>query len=308
MSKNILVIGSCNQDITIKVAELPTKGKTIIGSNLYYASGGKGANQAVAAAKCGGKVKFLACVGDDSAGKQILHGYAEQGVDTSCIQQIKNANTGTALITVDQHGNNTIAIVAGANAALTAQVVEANKAVIMAADYVLLQLENPLAAIYEAIAIAHAAGAYVVLNPAPAQTIEDEIYSQLDLITPNEIEAEQLTGITVHDEQSATQAAQVFIDKGVKEVVITLGEKGIYYHGANLQQLFPCFKVEAVDATAAGDTFNGALLAALANNEDMQSALRFAQAASAISVTCLGAQPSIPQRQAVIDFLTDFEL
>ncbi len=301
---SILVIGSVNTDMVVKVPHLPRAGETVLGGKFYKLPGGKGANQAVAAQRAGGQVIFIACVGDDAFGQEAIKGYSEDNIDVKHINKISQVSTGVALITVDNQGGNMIAVASGANLELTAELVDKKTALIEQCDVLLLQLEIPLEAVVAAIDIAHQNERFVILNPAPAQALPPGLYSKINIITPNETEAEILTGIKVTDIASAKQAAERLLSYGVKRVIITLGAQGVVYsdHGGFHHE--PCFKVDAVDTTAAGDVFNGALAAALAQQKSFHAALNFAQAASALSVTKIGAQNSVPYGEETEDFLS----
>ncbi|HIF9312331.1 TPA: ribokinase [Photobacterium damselae] len=292
--KKIVVLGSSSQDHTVQSSHLPQMGETVMGHRHIMASGGKGANQAVAAARLGAPVTFIACMGNDGFAHDTLPKFSEDGINTDHIHICDNENTGIALILVDDEGRNCISISPNANGRLNAEVVDSHAEVIRNTDYLLLQLETPQDGIDRAVELAKQANATVILNPAPARPLSDQLLSQLDLITPNETEAEILTGIKVVDEKTAEQAAQAFIAKGVKEVIITMGKQGAYLYRQSQGKLIPGHRVNATDTTAAGDTFNGALLVALSQGADLEEAILFAHKASAISVTRMGAQTSIP--------------
>lgn len=303
MSKKLVVLGSINADHVISVPYFVKPGETLIGSNYHIAYGGKGANQAVAAARLGGDVSFLACIGDDDIGRAMKKAFQQDGIDTSAVSEVKNEMTGIAMIQVASNGENSITISAGANNYLDKSVIENFAAEIEQADCLLMQLETPLPAIIEAAALAKAHHTQVVLNPAPARALPDELLRNVDIITPNETEAEILTGVKISDEQSAVQAAQVFHQKGVQTVLITLGAKGVFLSTQGKGEIISGFRVEAKDTTAAGDTFNGALVVALLEDKPIKDAIRFAQAAAALSVTKQGAQSSIPNKAETLMFL-----
>lgn len=314
MSKTLTVLGSINADHVISVPHFAKPGETLSGKQYHIAYGGKGANQAVAAARLadfsqGAKVNFIGCIGDDDIGQAMKKAFAQDGINIATITEIPNEMTGIAMIQVADSGENSIVISAGANAYLTPEIVNRFTIEIEQADYLLMQLETPLNAILEAAKLAKKHGATVVLNPAPASQLPDELLSLLDMITPNETETEILTGVKVTDEQSAAKAASVLHQKGVATVLITLGSKGVYVSRKSSTQeqvqskVIAGFRVNAVDTTAAGDTFNGAFLTALLENKSLDEAIRFAHAAAAISVTRQGAQPSIPTRRETLDFL-----
>ena len=303
----LTVLGSINADHVIQVPHFPQPGETLSGQNYHIVYGGKGANQAVAAARLGAKVDFIACIGEDKIGLEMEQAFQKDGINTDSIATIQGETTGIAMIQVADSGENSIVISAGANAHLTTDIVDKFKQKILDTDALLMQLETPLDAIIYATKIAKQAGKHTVLNPAPAKALPDELLAQLTMITPNETEAEVLTGIKVVDEQSAAQAAAVFHQKGVAIVLITLGAKGVFISHNALQKIIPGFRVQAKDTTAAGDTFNGALVTALLEQKSLEEAIQFAHAAAAISVTRFGAQTSIPSRQETLDFLANIK-
>lgn len=303
--KTLCVLGSINVDHVIRVPYFPKAGETLSGYGYQIAYGGKGANQAVAAARLGACVTFIGTIGDDVIGQTMKTAFEQDGIDTQAIQAISNQSTGLAMIQVSDEGENSIVISAGANADLTEVKVEADRRLIEQADMLLMQLESPLQAVELAAKIAKSAGTTVVLNPAPARKLSDELLACVDMITPNETEAEILTGVKVVDEATAAQAAAVFHQKGIATVLITLGAKGVYVSEQGKQgEIIAGFRVQAVDTTAAGDTFNGGLVTALLEGKPMREAIRFAHAAAAISVTRLGAQTAIPTRAETEAFLT----
>ncbi|MCI7478923.1 MAG: ribokinase [[Pasteurella] aerogenes] len=306
MNKKLTVLGSINADHVISVAHFVKPGETLTGRDYHIAFGGKGANQAVAAARLGATVSFIACIGADDIGRNMKQAFAQDGIAVHSVVEIADETTGIAMIQVADSGENSIVISAGANAALDEQIVAQFRDDITRADYLLMQLETPLSAVQKAAELAKAHDTFVILNPAPARPLSDEMLALVDMITPNETEAEILTGIAVTDEQSAAKAAQVFHQKGIHTVLITLGSKGVYVSQKETGKgnIVAGFRVQAVDTTAAGDTFNGALVTALAEGKTLDDAIRFAHAAAAISVTRKGAQPSIPYRQETLDFLT----
>ena len=305
--QKLTVLGSINADHVIQVPHFPQPGETLSGQNYHIVYGGKGANQAVAAARLGAKVDFIACIGEDKIGLEMKQAFQKDGINTDSIATIQSETTGIAMIQVADSGENSIVISAGANAHLTTNIVDKFKQKILDADALLMQLETPLDAIIYATKIAKQAGKHTVLNPAPAKALPDELLAQLSMITPNETEAEVLTGVKVVDEQSAAQAAAVFHQKGVAIVLITLGAKGVFISHNALQKIIPGFRVQAKDTTAAGDTFNGALVTALLEQKSLEESIQFAHAAAAISVTRFGAQTSIPSRQETLDFLANIK-
>ena len=301
---DLVVLGSVNADHVLRVPSFPRPGETLLGDGYQVVAGGKGANQAVAAARLGAKVSFIACVGDDSFGLQMVQHFQQEGINTEAVTVEKGAKTGVAMIQVTPAGENSICLSPEANKLLNAQRVVAHTELLRQADYLLLQLETPIEGMMAAINIAKPNGAKVVLNPAPAQSLPDELMAQLDMITPNETEAEMLTGVRVDSTAAAQTAADVLHNKGVPTVLITLGAKGVWLSrgvgkGKNIQG----FSVKAKDTTAAGDTFNATLLTALLEKQSLEQAVIFAHGAAAISVTKHGAQTSIPYKMEVVAFL-----
>lgn len=303
-AKKLVILGSVNADHILNVAHFPLPGETISGNQFQMVFGGKGANQAVAAGRCGANISFLACLGNDDIGKKAKVQLMTDNIDTKSIELIDDVATGVALIFVNQQGENVIGIHAGANGQLDASYVQRHGNIIKEADALLMQLESPLDSVLKAAEIAKQENVQVILNPAPAQELPDELLSLVDIITPNETETEYLTGIKVIDDESAQQAADVLHNKGIKTVLITLGSRGVWVSEQNNKGcIVPAFKVKAVDTIAAGDTFNGALITALLEGQSMMSAIKFAHAAAAIAVTRAGAQPSVPWRHEVDTFL-----
>ncbi len=303
-AKKLVILGSVNADHILNVAHFPLPGETISGNQFQMVFGGKGANQAVAAGRCGANISFLACLGNDDIGKKAKAQLMTDNIDTKSIELIDDVATGVALIFVNQQGENVIGIHAGANGRLDTSYVQRHGNIIKEADALLMQLESPLDSVLKAAEIAKQENVQVILNPAPAQELPDELLSLVDIITPNETETEYLTGIKVIDDESAQQAADVLHNKGIKTVLITLGSRGVWVSEQNNKGcIVPAFKVKAVDTIAAGDTFNGALITALLEGQSMMSAIKFAHAAAAIAVTRAGAQPSVPWRHEVDTFL-----
>lgn len=304
MSKpKVVVVGSSNTDMIIKLDKIPVPGETVIGGEFSTAPGGKGANQAVAAARAGGDVTFVACVGEDMFGEKSVEGFVKDGIHIDHIFKQNKEASGVALIFVDKKGENSIAVASGANFELTPDHISQVSDVIKSADILVMQLETPLETVTAAAKVAKENGVKVILNPAPAQHLGDDLLECLSVLTPNEIEAEVLTGVKVDDDSSAEKAARILLDKGLESVLITLGAKGVFAASRDGSQIVPGFKVEAVDTTAAGDVFNGAVAVALCENTSLEDSIRFANAAGALSVTKLGAQPSAPTRQEIEGFL-----
>lgn len=293
--QKIIVIGSSNVDLTARVRTLPRPGETIGGARLHQANGGKGANQAVAAARLGADVTFLTCLGNDANGEMLSAQFAAEGIDTSKIK-FSATPTGTALIFVDDNAENCIAVAPGSNNDLLPADVEGIRDSISGAAYMLLQLEIPMPTVEKAILLADEAGVRTILNPAPMAPLSDGILKHVWLLTPNQTEAHSLTGIDVNDEDDARKAAEALFAKGVGNVIITMGSKGSLVCTPDETIFVPARKVKAVDTTGAGDVYNGALVAALAEGKSLESAARIATAASAVAVTRMGAQTSAPHR------------
>jgi ribokinase len=304
MSSRIVVVGSSNTDMIIKVPHVPMPGETIIGGTFSTAAGGKGANQAVAAARAGGDVTFVARVGEDMFGEQAKDGFIKDNINVDHVLSDKDAPSGVALIFVGEDGENSIAVASGANANLSPSDVESAGDAILSADILIMQLETPLETVQKAASIASEKGVKVILNPAPACELSDDILSHVSILTPNESEAELLTGIKVESEKDAAAAADALMAKGIQTVIVTMGPKGAFVVTADCKELVGGFTVKAVDATAAGDVFNGTLAVAMAEGKPLEEAVKFANAAAALSVTKLGAQPSAPTRAEIEKFLS----
>lgn len=301
---NLVVLGSINADHILNLETFPTPGETVTGNQYQVAFGGKGANQAVAAGRSGANIAFIACTGDDDTGERVRKQLASDNIDVAPVSVVEGESTGVALIFVNAEGENVIGIHAGANAALTTERVEAQRAIISGANALLMQLESPVESVLAAAKIAHENHTTVVLNPAPARVLSDELLALVDIITPNETEAEKLTGICVENDGDAARAAGALHDKGIGTVIITLGSRGVWVSANGEGRRVPGFKVKAIDTIAAGDTFNGALVTALLEGRAMDEAIRFAHAAAAIAVTRKGAQPSVPWRKEIDEFLS----
>ncbi|WP_273837181.1 ribokinase [Serratia marcescens] len=301
----LVVLGSINADHILNIEQFPHPGETVIGKQYKVAFGGKGANQAVAAGRSGAEIAFIACVGADDIGERIRRQLASDRIDTQPIEAIADSTTGVALIFVNAEGENVIGIDAGANAAVTPDYLARYQQKVIDADALLMQLESPLDTVIAAARLAKQHQTQVILNPAPARELPDELLAMIDIITPNETEAQRLTDIAVDNDDDAARAAQALHDKGIATVIITLGSRGVWLseNGNGNGKRVPGFKVQAVDTIAAGDTFNGALVTALLEGKVMADAVRFAHAAAAIAVTRPGAQPSVPWREEIDAFL-----
>jgi ribokinase len=299
MSVPIYVVGSSNTDMVVKAEKLPSPGETVIGGSFLMNPGGKGANQAVAASRLGGRVTFVACVGNDIFGQQALEQFQKERINTDFIVISSDHPSGVALINVDEKGENCIAVAPGANGQLSTTMVEQALTLIDGPAILLLQLEIPLETVEYAIEYGHKKNVKVILNPAPANKLSDSVFRDIFIITPNESEAELLTGIRVTNLESAEIAAEKLHEKGVRNVVITLGAKGAYLSSETTRKVIEGPKVTAIDTTAAGDCFSGALAVALSEDQPLEQAVAFACKAASISVTRMGAQSSLPYRKEI---------
>ncbi len=299
--KKILVVGSSNTDMVIKTRKFPAPGETILGGRFFMNPGGKGANQAVAARRLGGIVSFVGKIGNDIFGKQAMQLLEDEGIRIDFVATDSDNPSGVAMITVDAEGENSIVVAPGSNGTLSPKDVDQAATELNDADLVLLQLETPLDTVSYIAEKANSLGKKVVLNPAPAPAspLPDALYKNLFIITPNETEAELLTGIRATDESSAQLAAEALRAKGVNIVIITMGASGAFLLSPTHSGMIPAPLVKAVDTTAAGDTFNGALVVAISEGLELAEAVRFASQAASLSVTKIGAQSSIPYRKEV---------
>lgn len=302
MPANVVVIGSLNMDLVTRAPRLPRGGETLIGHSFATVSGGKGANQAVAAARLGAQVAMIGCVGNDDYGVQLRDALLAEQIDCQAVSVVEGSS-GVALIVVDDHSQNAIVIVAGANGAMTPAVIDRFDAVLQNADVIICQLEIPDATVGYALKRARTLGKTVILNPAPAsRPLPADWFAAIDYLIPNESEAAALSGLPVESRESAEKAASRLIAMGAGKVIITLGAEGSLFANGKGFEHFPAPKVKAVDTTAAGDTFVGGFAAALADGKSEAEAIRYGQIAAALSVTRAGAQPSIPSMSDVQAF------
>jgi ribokinase len=305
----ILVVGSLNMDLVVQMPAIPRPGETLLGGRFATFPGGKGANQAVAAARLGAQVTIVGKVANDAFGKQLLQVIQAEGIETRYVGIDPNNATGVALITVDAKGQNSISVASGANFALTVDEVKLAWEQVSPVDMLVMPLETPMDTILIAAKLAKACGVRVILNPAPAQELEEELLRSVDVIVPNKSEVEHLTGRAIHNQEDALQAAVMLMRRGVRSVVLTLGEKGALIIEGRPNQpkhhYLPAHKLQTIDTTAAGDCFVGALATGLGEGLSLDEAAAFATAAAAISVTRPGAQPSLPRRDEVEKFLQE---
>lgn len=301
---SVLVVGSSNTDMIIKVDRLPQSGETVLGGEFASTPGGKGANQAVGAACAGGEVTFIARIGDDPFGEMALNSFRAQGINIRHVLRDRTKPSGVALIVVSKAGQNSIAVAPGANGKLSSGDIQKAKKCFREASVLLLQLETPLATVQAACRLANAAHLRIILNPAPARRLPARLLEGLFLLTPNEIEARLLTGVTVADEQSAAIAAEKLLSRGVRNIIITMGSRGAFVASNGISRLIPGYRVDAVDTTGAGDIFNGTLAVAIGEGKDLIAAAEFANAAAALSVMRMGAQASAPTRREIEQLLS----
>ena len=301
--KKLTVLGSVNQDFVLQVEHFPKPGETVTGGNFQSFDGGKGANQAVAARRMGSHTQLLACVGSDAYGTAIKNRLNQMGIDTTLVVESQEADTGCAFIFIDSQGENSIGISPGANHHLNSRLIDINENQLSDTDWLLMQLETPISTVQRAAEITQSSGGRVILNPAPAQPLPPQLLQHVDVITPNQSEAELLTGIKVVDEASWNQAASILHDLGVPTVIITLGHQGVWFSRQGYGKMIPGFSVPALDTTGAGDCFNGVLASALLAGSNMEAAISVAQAAAALSVGRFGAQAAMPSKDEVDKFL-----
>ena len=290
----IIVVGSSNTDMVIQSERIPRPGETILGGSFFMNPGGKGANQAVAAARLGGDVHFICKVGQDVFGDMARQQFENEGMHTEFVMSDANLPSGVALINVDAQGENSITVASGANGALHTTDIDQAEGIFESGDVLLIQLETPLETVWHAIKKAHKKGLKVILNPAPAAEIPDEIYPYIYTLTPNETETELLTGVSIDSLAKTQEAAHILLNKGLKHLIITMGSQGAYYQSAETKLFIPTKPVQAVDTTAAGDCFNGALAVSISQAKDWEPAIQFACEAATRSVTKMGAQASMP--------------
>jgi len=309
----ICVVGSINMDYVIMLDEIPKMGETLQAHNFIKVPGGKGANQAIAARRLGGNVSMIGCVGNDENGKVLLENLKREGINTHCVKTDECKPTGVAFIMVDKNGNNIIAVFAGANNSLGPDEIKSSKEIVISSDTLITQCEIPLEVTYEAFKIARENNVVTILNPAPAKDIPDELFRYCDIVIPNESEAEKITGISPINTQNIKKIGAYFENKGVRFTIITLGDKGAALVGSGKVAVMDALKVNAVDSTAAGDSFIGGIAWYLSNNKELNfdnlnRAIKFANKVAAITVSREGAQSSIPFLKEVIEIFGGEEL
>lgn len=302
MSK-VVVIGSANVDFTVRVERLPEAGETVLGEEFYVSYGGKGANQALAALKSGAEVTFIAKLGRDPHGDRLYEHLTASGLSPDGLLRDETLPSGVAFILVDKEGKNQIAVAPGSNRNLLADEIKRCEPLIAQGKILLLQLEIPLATVEQALSLAKAYGLFTILNPAPSYPVSGKVLTLVDILTPNEVEAQSLTGIPVRDFESGAEAGRKLLSEGCNTVILTMGEKGALLIQEDHTRYFPAFPIQAVDSTAAGDAFTGALAAAMAERKPLAEAIIFASAAGALAATKRGAQDSLPDRGEIEAFL-----
>jgi ribokinase len=302
----IVVVGSLNMDLVVRMPQIPHPGETLLGGVFKTFPGGKGANQAVAAARLGAHVTMIGCVGGDAFGQEMRDTLTAEGIDTTHVLVHAESATGVALIQVDSKGQNSIAVASGANFQLTSADVEKAMQSIGNFDVLVMPLETPLETIYTAAKIASSCGAKVLFNPAPAQVLNSDLLELVDVLLPNEYEVALMTGLPpLQSAADVRSAAEKLLSLGVKNLMVTMGSQGAMLFDGKMESQIPACPVQAVDSTAAGDCFVGALAVGLCEGKSLLSAAEFASAASAISVTRDGAQPSLPRREEVLQFMNE---
>lgn len=303
----VVVVGSANMDMVVSCERFPGPGETVLGTDFGMYPGGKGANQAAACGRLGGEVRFVSRMGRDVFRDRLTASLREKGIDLSHVVVDEDEPTGVALISVDTTGENEIIVASGSNMRLSPEDVRAHRQAFEAARVVVLQLEIPLETVMEAAREGKQAGAQVILNPAPARELPDDLLSYVDVLTPNESEAALLSGMPIADAESAERAARKLIERGVRCVILTMGARGALLITDSTTRHFPALHVHAVDATGAGDAFNGALAFGIARGEDIEAAIERAVSVAAFSVTRKGAQPSMPSSAEVEAFVAELK-
>lgn len=290
---NITVVGSMNMDLVVKLDEIPKIGETLLGKELLQIPGGKGANQGVAISKLGGNVNFLGKLGNDNFGDELLESMEKAGVNIEYIER-EDTSTGIAVINVDKHGNNNIVPILGANYRVDKDYLNRNLQAFKDSDMVVFQLEIPLDSVREGLKIAKELDKTTILNPAPAMDLDDEIIKNVDILIPNEHELERLSKVEITDRESILKAARQLLDKGIKKIIVTLGSKGALYVSSDEYEFFQAYKVDAIDTTAAGDSFIGGFVASYVDDKDIRKAIDLGQRAAALTIQKIGAQSSLP--------------
>lgn len=298
---DIVVIGSINMDLVVKTDDIPKIGETVLGHELVQVPGGKGANQSVAISKLGNKITFIGKVGEDMFGNILVDSLKDASVDTSRIEK-ENCNSGIAIINVDKEGNNNIVVIPGSNSKVDNDFLHKNIDVVENSKIVLFQFEIPLETVKNGLKVARKLGKITVLNPAPAYDLDDEIIENIDILIPNEYELEKISKVNIISNSSLLEAANVIIKKGVKELIVTLGSKGVLYVNKNEYKFYEPFKVKAIDTTAAGDSFIGGFLSSYVKDKDMDKSIELGQKAAALAIQKIGAQSSIPTMDEIKNF------